>query len=129
MNGTATRQEDKVSHHKRPRLESETEKDDSFQIPVLNGITVMDAASMRLMEDAYRTFQAVYIPKIIATTSNNVLAWTDLSNLFESLDKDQESWCIENGGNGKKHPPIVSPSCANSRAGSMNLGLWALDSK
>lgn len=87
-----------MSRNKRPRLEASN--DDSFQIPVLQFDRQKNDAAI---EDAYRKCQALYIPKI-STSTKDALTWKDLGGLFESLDKDKESWCIENGGK------VVSPT-------------------
>ena len=75
---------------KRPRLEQPP-----FRIPV-----VRDCHSL---EDAFRKYHAVHIPNMAVSHRDNTLKWTDIGNLFHSLEKDRQSWCVENG-------PDVSPS-------------------
>lgn len=85
--------ESSTSSHKRPRLEEkQSSESSSFEIPVLQP----DASSSDI-EEAYQTCQAVSIPKI-STSSHQTFTWKDVGSLFESLDKDKESWCVENGG-------------------------------
>lgn len=87
-----------LSGHKRPRSDLST----SFQIPVLNSDCLQ--RDNNSIQDAYQKCQALFIPKV-ATNSNSTFSWKELSSLFESLDKDKESWCIENGGDANVLPP------------------------
>jgi U3 small nucleolar RNA-associated protein 6 len=78
---------------KRPRSEKPP-----FHIPVLH--------DTHNLEDAFCNYQAVHIPKIaLVHKRENTFKWTDIGTLFQSLEKDRPSWCVENG-----RPDILLPS-------------------